>query len=355
MQGFRVQSRGLFEQKSSTSAEMRIIDTCLNNDNVEEPELRPVPDIWTSPTTGIQIVVTSTGEEASTVTSVDLQSFSFAEGSEEKEYLDTKNLISKMKLGTSFYLQIYRVSKNLFFMKYYTGSMSGMDYLTSAVTLRMFRISSDGVLTLGGAVTIAGASTAAAYTHAHLLAAINEGKTPNDFMVLQTSTATATAITTYSIAAIFMNLSTLAIVSTGSGGAMAWASLGNDGANEFNMLPIYSSTGEYMEHSSLSAGESIDEVLKWYEMVDPERYCAYLTSKNLTSGAVNHRILYSRQTGIQSLNVAADVAVLSNYRISGACSAGLLLINPREDYSSYNVQWKLAHLNLTTGELEELE
>lgn len=354
MQGFKIQPRNLFEQKSATAAEMRIFDRRLSwDDGNEYLWTEPIPDIWTSPTEGIEIAVTNTGEEPSQVTSVDLKSFSFTEGSGEKEYLDTKNLITGMKGGTSFYLQIYRLSKNLFFIKYYTGSWSNMDYLTSAVSLRMLRVNAAGNITLGGAVTIASASSTSAYTHAHLLAAINEGKTPSDFMVLQTSTATATSITTYSVAAIYMNFSTLAIVSTGTSGAMAWSTIGNDGAYEFNMIPIYSTIKEYLTaHPNIEEDEK-EDLHKWWYIVDPERYCAYITAKNLTNGAVNHRMLYSRQIGIQSLNVSAESAKLTSYRILGLCSAGLLLINSREDYAPVaNAQWKIAHLDITTGELE---
>lgn len=341
MRGIKIQERSIFSQKSATAADMQIFNLRINSngivDAVSEAGMEHAR-YEISGETALEVVCTNKGEGSTLKSDIDLKTIKPAlseEGEKTETYTDTANLITGMSDGTTMNLQLYQMAPDVYLAKYYTyWENDAYEYTASATSLRLLRVTlATGKITLGTAVTIATASTSTTTCYSDLLAAINEGKTPNDFLALRGTANRANRVTTYAVAVLYMNVRDLKITSTGNSGAMAWTTLGTDLAYEFNF-------------ANISMNETMEEL------------CAYITMKDASTNAVVHKYFHNRVNGLISQNVTADAAnALEGYVVKGACDGGKLLVSKyeREEYTGKvnTNDWKLAYLDMTTGELEE--
>lgn len=250
-------------------------------------------------------------------------------------YLGTRYLILNTEKGsvlgdavkivestTGIGIKIYQITRYVYFMITWTGV--GDENIRSKKTLKMFRVNWDDevpTITFGSGFDICTANSATDINDAFLLAAINSGDFPNEFMVYRMNQKIATGICTYYYVYLYMNISTLKLTYATSNNATSWTTIGADTTYEVN-LPY----GQDIENSY-----------------------AYILRKTISNNAVSAYYLLSRNEEVLTKTITTGLAM--HKVISKLDSGHLILEYPDQKEAVQTGYLQVGHLNESTGDI----
>lgn len=223
--------------------------------------------------------------------------------------------------NTGIGVKIYRITKYVYFMITWTNVGVGNEIARSKKTLKMFKVnpsdssnnSSEPTITFGSGFDICAANSATDINDAFLLAAVNSGDFPNEFIVYRVNQKNATGVCTYYHIYLYMNISTLELAYAKSNGAVSWTTIGADTTYNVN-LPY---------------GQDI------------ENNYAYITRKTISNGSVLAYYMLSRNEGVLTKTLTHS----NMFKINGKLDSGYsILVNPDYKFST-------GYLNESTGEI----
>lgn len=214
---------------------------------------------------------------------------------------------------TGIGVKIYRITKYVYFMITWTGVED--KNARSKKTLKMFRVDqlADIPITLGKGFDICTANSETDINDAFLLAAVNSGDFPNEFMVYRVNQKIATGVCTYYYIYLYMNISTLALTYATSDSKVSWTTIGADTTYDVN-LPY----GQDIENSY-----------------------AYILRKTISNDSVLVYYLLSRNEGV--LTKTPNSSIMG--KINGKLDSGYAII------ALPNQEFNVGYLNESTGDI----
>lgn len=214
---------------------------------------------------------------------------------------------------TGIGVKIYRITKYVYFMITWTGIED--KNARSKKTLKMFRVDqlADIPITLGKGFDICTANSATDINDAFLLAAVNSGDFPNEFMVYRVNQKIATGVCTYYYIYLYMNISTLALTYATLDSKVSWTTIGADTTYDVN-LPY----GQDIENSY-----------------------AYILRKTISNDSVLAYYLLSRNEGV--LTKTPNSSIMG--KINGKLDSGYAII------ALPNQEFNVGYLNESTGDI----
>ena len=208
------------------------------------------------------------------------------------------------------HVDVYKFNYNTGFVKYSVDNSAGLRQIQYA---RMFRVDwKNRKITWGSAINICPAAGAGTRTHVSLLAGINCGIVPVDFMyvriiedltVYPNEDDSYRRKRTYHYNNLYFNLTTLAISFTNSSGTPTLTGCGDTAANDINIeSELYDLTGSW------GSGKEYSLIDNWNLYL--EKLFAYIVKRTFDATNGNYTwelfFLYGRTVGIQTFKHTAQ-------------------------------------------------